>query len=231
SLAPTIDCPLMIMGKWSLERPDRHDHDWWGPQPRGDLEEKTNSLLQATVGFGVSVPGLWSRRGVVLSDMEFSRPATWADALAIKAEQPAALAIAGGTDVMVDINFDRVRPAALLDLTGIGELAEWSADGPVIRLGAGVPYARVISELGGAAPGRAARAGGARQTRTGGGGAAPLAPPPPAGAPPPPLLACDTVVEAASVRGTRDIPIGEFFTGVKRSALAPDELIAAVRVP
>src|SRR5262249_38803282 len=155
SLAPTIDCPLMIMGKWSLERPDRHDHDWWGPQPRGDLEEKTNSLLQATVGFGVSVPGLWSRRGVVLSDMEFSRPATWADALAIKAEQPAALAIAGGTDVMVDINFDRVRPAALLDLTGIGELAEWSADGSVIRLGACVPYARVISELGGTLPGLA----------------------------------------------------------------------------
>ena len=39
------------------------------------------------------------------------------------------------------------------------------------------------------------------------------------------------MVEAASVRGTRDIPIREFFTGVKRSALAPDELIAAVRVP
>ena len=87
--------------------------------------------------------------------MEFSRPATWADALAMKAEQPAALAIAGGTDVMVDINFDRVRPAALLDLTGIDELAEWSADGPVIRLGAGVPYARVISELGGRLPGNA----------------------------------------------------------------------------
>jgi CO/xanthine dehydrogenase FAD-binding subunit len=55
--------------------------------------------------------------------MEFSRPATWADALAIRAEQPAALAVAGGTDVMVDINFDRARPAALLDLTGIDELA------------------------------------------------------------------------------------------------------------
>ena len=65
-------------------------------------------MPQATAGFGVSVPGPWSRRDVVLSDMEFSRPATWADALAIKAEQPAALAIAGGTDVMVDINFDRV---------------------------------------------------------------------------------------------------------------------------
>ena len=56
--------------------------------------------------------------------MEFFRPATWSDALAIKAGQPAALPLAGGTDVMVDINFDRARPAALLDLTGIGELAD-----------------------------------------------------------------------------------------------------------
>ena len=88
--------------------------------------------------------------------MEFFRPATWPDALALKAANPGALALAGGTDVMVDINFDRVRPAALLDLTGVRDLAEWSADGPVIRLGAGVPYARVISELGTRLPGLAA---------------------------------------------------------------------------
>ena len=165
--------------------------------------------------------------------MEFSRPATWADALAIKAEQPAALAIAGGTDVMVDINFDRVRPSALLDLTGIDELAEWSADGPVIRVGAGVPYARVISELGDRLPGlaMASRTVGSPQIRNRGTVGGNLGSASPAGDAHPPLLACDTVVEAASVRGTRDIPIREFFTGVKRSALAPDELIAAARVP
>jgi CO/xanthine dehydrogenase FAD-binding subunit len=165
--------------------------------------------------------------------MEFSRPATWADALAMKAEQPAALAIAGGTDVMVDINFDRVRPAAMLDLTGIDELAEWSADGPVIRLGAGVPYTRVISELGGRLPGLAiaSRTVGSPQIRNRGTVGGNLGSASPAGDAHPPLLACDTVVEAASVRGTRDIPIREFFTGVKRSALAPDELIAAVRIP
>ncbi len=165
--------------------------------------------------------------------MDFFRPATWADALAIKAGQPAALAIAGGTDVMVDINFDRVRPAALLDLTGIGELAEWSADGPVIRLGAGVPYARVISELGGRLPGlaMASRTVGSPQIRNRGTVGGNLGSASPAGDAHPPLLACDTVVEAASVRGTRDIPVREFFTGVKRSALDGDELIAAVRVP
>jgi CO/xanthine dehydrogenase FAD-binding subunit len=165
--------------------------------------------------------------------MEFSRPATWADALAMKAEQPAAVAIAGGTDVMVDINFDRVRPTALLDLTGISELAEWSADGTVIRLGAGVPYARVISELGGRLPGlaMASRTVGSPQIRNRGTVGGNLGSASPAGDAHPPLLACGTVVEAESVRGVRHIPIREFYTGVKRSALAPDELIASVRVP
>jgi CO/xanthine dehydrogenase FAD-binding subunit len=165
--------------------------------------------------------------------MEFFRPATWADALALRAEQPGARAIAGGTDVMVDINFDRSRPAALLDLTGVPELAEWSADGPVIRLGASVPYTRIIAELGGRLPGLAiaSRTVGSPQIRNRGTVGGNLGSASPAGDAHPPLLADDTVVEAASVRGTRDIPIREFFTGVKRSALDGDELVAAVRVP
>jgi CO/xanthine dehydrogenase FAD-binding subunit len=165
--------------------------------------------------------------------MEFIRPATWPDALAIKAANPGAVAIAGGTDVMVDINFDRVRPAVLLDLTGIRDLAQWSADGTVIRLGAGVPYTRVITELGGRLPGLAlaSRTVGSPQIRNRGTVGGNLGSASPAGDAHPPLLACDTVVEAESVRGTRFIAIREFYTGVKRSALAPDELIAAVRVP
>ena len=165
--------------------------------------------------------------------MEFFRPATWSDALAIKAGQPAALPLAGGTDVMVDINFDRARPAALLDLTGIGELADWSASDGVIRLGAGVPYARVISELGGRLPGLAlaSRTVGSPQIRNRGTIAGNLGSASPAGDAHPPLLACDTVVLAESLRGTRRIPIREFYTGVKQSALAADELIAAIEVP
>src|SRR5262245_26870584 len=142
--------------------------------------------------------------------MEFFRPATWADALAIKAEQPAALAIAGGTDVMVDINFDRVRPAALLDLTGVSELAEWSADGPVIRLGAGVPYTRVIAELGDRLPGlaMASRTVGSPQIRNRGTVGGNLGSASPAGDPHPPPLADATVAAAAYVRGTREPPLG-----------------------
>ena len=165
--------------------------------------------------------------------MEFFRPATWSDALAIKAGQPAALPLAGGTDVMVDINFDRARPAALLDLTGIGELADWSASDGLIRLGAAVPYARVISELGGRLPGLAlaSRTVGSPQIRNRGTIGGNLGSASPAGDAHPPLLACDTVVLAESLRGTRRIPIREFYTGVKQSALAADELIAAIEVP
>jgi CO/xanthine dehydrogenase FAD-binding subunit len=165
--------------------------------------------------------------------MEFFRPTTWSDALAVKAAHPGALALAGGTDVMVDINFDRVRPAALLDLTGVRDLAEWSADDGVIRLGAGVPYTRVINELGGRLPGLAlaSRTVGSPQIRNRGTVGGNLGSASPAGDAHPPLLACDTVVEAASVRGTRRIPIRQFYTGVKRSALEPDELIAAIHVP
>jgi CO/xanthine dehydrogenase FAD-binding subunit len=165
--------------------------------------------------------------------MEFFRPTTWSDALAVKAAHPGALALAGGTDVMVDINFDRVRPPALLDLTRVRDLAEWSADGGVIRLGAGVPYTRVINELSGPLPGlaMASRTVGSPQIRNRGTVGGNLGSASPAGDAHPPLLACDTVVEATSVRGTRRIPIRQFYAGVKRSALEPDELIAAIHVP
>src|SRR5687768_14078394 len=85
--------------------------------------------------------------------MDFLQPTTWPEALTLRAERPDALPIAGGTDVMVDLNFDRRRPGALLDLGRVAELREWGTDDGWIRLGAGVPYARVIDELGASCPG------------------------------------------------------------------------------
>src|SRR5689334_21916642 len=87
--------------------------------------------------------------------MDFLSPATWADALAAKAEHRSAVPIEGGTDVMVELNFDRRRPVALLDLTRIPELCTHGPDGDLIRIGAGVPYTRVIAELGKRLPGLA----------------------------------------------------------------------------
>src|SRR4051812_10690983 len=87
--------------------------------------------------------------------MDFLQPLNWADALAAKADRPDALPICGGTDVMVDLNFDRRRPAALLDLTRIPELTGWEPEGSALRIGAGVTYRRIIDELGALLPGLA----------------------------------------------------------------------------
>jgi CO/xanthine dehydrogenase FAD-binding subunit len=165
--------------------------------------------------------------------MDFLSPATWAEALAAKAEYPAAVPIAGGTDVMVELNFDRRRPPALLDLTRITDLAEHGPDGDLIRVGAGVQYARVITELGSRLPGlaQASRTVGSPQIRNRGTVGGNLGSASPAGDAHPPLLAAGAVVELASVRGTRRVPVAEFFTGPKRSVCADDELIAAVLVP
>ncbi len=168
--------------------------------------------------------------------MEFLQPHGWAEALAAKAAAPDVLPIAGGTDVMVELNFARRRPPALLDLSRLPELTGWSVEGGRLRLGAGVTYAQLTGErlghdgLGRQLPGlaMAARTVGSPQIRNRGTIGGNLGSASPAGDCHPSLLAAGAEVEVASVRGTRLIPIDGFFTGVKRSAMAPDELIAAV---
>ncbi|MDX3356678.1 FAD binding domain-containing protein [Streptomyces sp. ME01-24h] len=164
--------------------------------------------------------------------MDFLRPATWEEALAAKAEHPTAVPIAGGTDVMVEINFDRRRPDVLLDLNRVGDLYAWEVGEQAVRLGAAVPYTRVIEALSGELPGLAlaARTVGSPQIRNRGSVGGNLGAASPAGDAHPPLLAAGAEVEAVSVRGTRLIPVEEFYTGVKRNALAPDELIRAVHI-
>ncbi|MEV6901864.1 xanthine dehydrogenase family protein subunit M [Amycolatopsis sp. NPDC051372] len=165
--------------------------------------------------------------------MDFLRPADLAEALAVKAERPDAVPIAGGTDVMVELNFDHRRPAALLDLTGVAELAEWSTSDGTVRLGAAVSYSRVITELGEPLPAlaMASRTVGSPQIRNRGTVGGNLGAASPAGDTHPVLLALGARVEVASVRGTRVLPAEEFYLGVKRNALEPDELITAVHLP
>ena len=164
--------------------------------------------------------------------MEFLQPTTWAEALEAKAAHPDAVPVAGGTDVMVGINFGHLRPAVLMDLTRVGELQGWSTEAGAVRLGAGVSYARVITDLGDALPGlaMAARTIGSPQIRNRGTVGGNLATASPAGDAHPALLAADAVVEVASVRGSRRIPVTDFYTGPKRNAMDADELIAAVHV-
>ncbi|MCW1097298.1 MULTISPECIES: FAD binding domain-containing protein [Streptomyces] len=164
--------------------------------------------------------------------MDFLRPGSWEEALAAKAEHPTAVPIAGGTDVMVEINFDHSRPEYLMDLNRITDLTEWEVREDSVRLGASVPYTRIMENLRTELPGLAlaSHTVASPQIRNRGGVGGNLGTASPAGDAHPALLAAGAEVEAASVRGTRRIPIDVFYTGVKRNALAPDELIRAVHI-
>jgi len=164
--------------------------------------------------------------------MEFLQPTTWPEALEMKAAHPEALPIAGGTDVMVEINFDRQRPEAVIDLTKIAELEEWGTEGQMLRVGAGVTYMRIIQELGDRLPGlaMASRTVGSPQIRNRGTVGGNLGSASPAGDAHPVLLASDALVELASTRGSRRVPVRDFYIGPKRNAMKTDELIAAFLV-
>jgi CO/xanthine dehydrogenase FAD-binding subunit len=165
--------------------------------------------------------------------MEFLQPRSLAEAIAAKAEHPAAVPIAGGTDVMVEINFDARRPEALLDLNRVRDLASWQRSDGRVRLGGGVTYTRLITELGDLLPGlaMAARTVGSPQIRNRGTVGGNLGAASPAGDCHPVLLAAGASVEATSVRGSRLIPASGFFTGPKCNVVAADELITAVLIP
>jgi CO/xanthine dehydrogenase FAD-binding subunit len=164
--------------------------------------------------------------------MEFLQPASWAEALEAKAEHPEALPLWGGTDVMVDVNFGRARPEAVLDLTRVEELTRWDRDNGALRVGGGVTYTRAIEELHDALPGLAiaSRTVGSPQIRNRGTIGGNLGSSSPAGDALPPLYASRAEVEVESTRGSRRIPVEDFITGPKQNVLEPDELIAAFHV-
>lgn len=160
-------------------------------------------------------------------------PRSLDEALRLKASLPAARFVQGGTDVMVEVNFDRSRPEALINLNEVGELRGWRDEDGVLVLGAGLTYAEAetghLAELL-PALGEASRTVGSPQIRNRGTIGGNLATGSPAGDALPPLLVEGARVELASVRGVRTLPLEEFLLGVKRTALEPDELITAVRV-
>ncbi len=163
----------------------------------------------------------------------FLQPRSWDEVLEARAAHPEALPIAGGTDVLVEINFDRAHPSSVLDLTRAPELRGWSAGPDDVRLGACLTYTELIAGFAGHLPAlaTAARTVGSPPIRNRGTIGGNLGSASPAGDCHPPLLATGADVHVASVRGVRTVPVSEFFLGPKQNALAPDELIGAVRVP
>jgi CO/xanthine dehydrogenase FAD-binding subunit len=165
--------------------------------------------------------------------VEVLSPRSLEEALRLKAELPEARPIQGGTDVMVELNFDRSRPPALLNLNEVAELRGWSRENGTLRLGAGLTYTEAMTApLAEAFPALAegSRTVGSPQIRNRGTIGGNLGTASPAGDALPPLLVRGAEVELASVRGVRVMALTEFLVGPKRNALEPDELVTAVLV-
>lgn len=159
--------------------------------------------------------------------MKFDRPATLERALEMMDSGGGATPLAGGTDLMVGINFGRERPEHVVSIRHLSELRELKL-GPRIRCGAGVTYTRLLAELGESTPGlsQAARTVGSPQIRNAGTLGGNLATCSPAGDTLPVLAALDAEVHLVSRSGgIRKLPFSAWMSGPKRSARRPDEMV------
>ena len=160
-------------------------------------------------------------------DVELAR--TLDGALAYLASRPDAEPIAGGTDLMVEMNFGRHRPGAVVALDRVEELKELRVVDGEVRMSAGVTYARMLrEEVGSPAMRQAARTVGSPQIRNAGTIGGNLGTCSPAGDTLPVLAALDAGIVLRSASTHRRVPFTEYMTGPKKSVRRPGELVVAV---
>jgi CO/xanthine dehydrogenase FAD-binding subunit len=162
----------------------------------------------------------------------FHRPATFEEALAIKARLGAEVTpIAGGTDLIVGLNRGQALGGDVVDLSGLPDFDSIERENGSVLIAAGVTFAR-LAELDIRCLAEAARSVGGPQIRNRGTIAGNLASASPAGDGSVALLALDAEVELAHAeRGPRWLKLRDFFLAYRRTALADDELISRIRIP
>ena len=163
-------------------------------------------------------------------------PASLDDALAQLAADPDLQVLAGGTDLMVEVNMGHRRPAGILVVDRLPELRGWrhNAQLGTVWLGAGLTYAEMAAPAFAAllpALTEAARTVGSPQIRNAGTIGGNLGTASPAGDGLPVLSALDATVTLVSASGRRELRIHDYLVGVKRTARRPDELILGATVP
>ncbi|HET9609191.1 MAG TPA: FAD binding domain-containing protein [Acidimicrobiales bacterium] len=172
--------------------------------------------------------------------MTVLRPDRLADALAALAGRPAPTVLAGGTDLMVEVNYGQRRLGDVLALRDLDELRAWRVEPGTggapdeLVLGAATTYTALLgADLSRLVPAlaQAARTVGGPQIRNTGTVGGNLATGSPAGDTLPVLAAHGARVELAASGGRRTLPVADFLRGPKLTALTPDELIVTVRIP
>jgi CO/xanthine dehydrogenase FAD-binding subunit len=165
----------------------------------------------------------------------YLRPRTLSEALEMRAGHPDYMLLAGGTDLLVSAR-DRPAPTGILDLAGLPDLVGIASqpDG-AIAIGAATTYRRIEQDrlCQSALPGlvTAARQIGALQIQARGTLGGNIATSSPVGDTLPLLLALEADIVLGSTRGQRAVRYRDFCTGYRRTALGPDELITAIRIP
>ena len=156
-------------------------------------------------------------------------------ALAALREHHDARLIQGGTDLMVEINFNHVKPTTMISLRDVASLRTIRRDQPVtLSIGSGVPYSviegePVLSEI--PALAQAARTVGSPQIRAAGSLGGNLGTCSPAGDTLPVMFALDAMIHLNTLDSTRVVSIHDFMTGVKRSVRQHDEIITSIDFP
>jgi xanthine dehydrogenase small subunit len=162
----------------------------------------------------------------------FSRPTTLDECLALMAVQPDAVVVAGGSDLGVESNLHGARWRHVISLEAIDELRELAEDAASVRIGAALPLSDVERRWTDAPPVFAEwfalfASPSIRNRATFGGN---LATASPIGDAAPLLLALDAHVHTIGRDGRRVVPIATFFTGYRRTALEPGEIVTAIEI-
>lgn len=163
-------------------------------------------------------------------------PHSITEASQMLAENPDSTLLNGGTDLMVEVNFNHRRPTSVLLLRNIPQLREWSKDESkkTITIGAGLPYSQMEKgEIAALVPAlaQAARTVGSPQIRAAGTMGGNLGTCSPAGDTLPVLSALDANIHLTSVDGDREVPFAEFMVGPKRNSRRANEIITAITLP
>ena len=156
-------------------------------------------------------------------------------ALAALREHGDARLIQGGTDLMVEINFNHVKPTTMISLRDVESLRMIRTDtAGIISIGSGVPYSVIEGEpvlTAIPALAQAARTVGSPQIRAAGSLGGNLGTCSPAGDTLPVMFALDARIHLSTIDSSRVVSIHDFMTGVKRSVRQHDEIITTIDFP